>query len=772
MRHLAPTFPIPALLPRVSPSSRLLAGTALGLFMAGLSAVPAAAQQVQPPASVQAPPKPEPTTNEADTPAAVGGSIQLPAVTVEGAAPPLENTQASPVGVNRLPGTVQDTPQAINVITQQEMRQQGVTTLDQALRNVPGITQAIGEGGGGMNGDQFRIRGLEAKGDIYTDGLRDFGIYNRDSFNYEEIQVLKGPSATAFGRGTSGGAILTSTKTPMLEQFGNVTGSGGNGPFGRGTIDYNQPIGDTTAVRLNLMIQNSESVSRDFVESERWGMAPTIGFGLGTDTTFTLGYMHQEDNRVPDFGIPTLTRPGTGQALPASEFGVDSENWYGTTTDSDNSTVDALTARFFTKARPWLDVSNDTRLGYYDRFFTPTAVACNAACLTAFFDGNPATEPLVNRGGPGPFDQNGWGVQNITTAVAKFQSWGIRHEAVGGLDVSFEHDSRKQFVYSPNRPTTSLLNPDPTNTNGFVIIPSAAANARKTSENANIGLFANDRIWFTPEWSVLGGLRVDRFVSHFETSGPTTAPTEIEASSTLINPKASVIFEPTDQQTYYVSYARSARPQGEFSSQAPNALAANTSDLDPEEHEIYEVGGKIGVLNNQMGLSASVFQINKNNAKEVDETTGTIVASGDEQRVRGIELGATGRLTRQWSVTANYIFLDAETTASTTAANVGKQVQFVAEHAASLWTTYDVLPDLTVGLGMTYQDDTVLNANNTGEIPSQVVFDAMASYQLGDVRFAVNVYNLFEELHYTQLFGNRVIPNEGRTVIFTTGFDF
>jgi catecholate siderophore receptor len=702
--------------------------------------------------------------------------LDVPAASVEGEAPAPENTLTAPVGINRMPGTVQDTPQMINVITQQQMRDQGVTTLDQALRNVPGITLAIGEGGGGMNGDQFRIRGLEAKGDIYTDGLRDFGNYNRDSFNYEEIQVLKGPSAQAFGRGTTGGAISTTSKTPTLDQFGSASGGIGNGMFYRGTLDYNMPIDNTTAVRLNLMGQNSQSQSRDYVESERWGIAPTIGFGLGTDTTWIIGYQHQSDNRVPDYGIPVMARPGSNIALPATEFGVDSKNWYGSVTDSDNSNVDSLTSRFTHKATDWLKLYNDTKVGRYDRYFTPTAVSCNnsatSTCLSDFFDGNPATVPMASRGGPGPFDQQGWGAQNITTAIAEFNTAELRHELVGGLDVSYEFDDRQQYVYNPSRPTTSLLNPDPSNTNGYTITHSPAATAVKETNSWNAGLFASDRLWLTPEWSVIGGVRVDHFATNYSSWGPSANVTEIDTESTFVNPRGSIVFEPTKTQTYYVSYAKSAQPSGGFVSQAPTPLTGENSDLEPEQHQIYEIGAKYGALGGQLGLSGSLFRIEKSNAKETDATTGTIVSSGDEQLVQGLELGATGRLTKEWGVTASYTYLDAETVSSTTAANVGKGVQFVAHNAASLWTTYDVLRDLTLGGGLTYQSAANLNASNSAEIPSQVTFDAMASYKFGDVRFNFNVYNLFEELRYTQLFSNRVVPDEKRLFILTTSVDF
>src|SRR5262249_2135277 len=136
-----------------------------------------------------------------------GATMEVAGVIVTAAQRPLDES----TGLAVMPTTIQDAPQAISVIDGARRKAQGGNTLEQALRSVPGITVAIGEGGT-LNGDQFKIRGFDSKDDVYIDGLRDFGVYTRDSFNYEEVQVLKGPSGALFGRGTTGGAINTLSK--------------------------------------------------------------------------------------------------------------------------------------------------------------------------------------------------------------------------------------------------------------------------------------------------------------------------------------------------------------------------------------------------------------------------------------------------------------------------------------------------------------------------------------------------------------------------------
>ena len=254
--------------------------------------------------------------------------------------------------------SVEGAPQVINVISAETLSEQGVTSLEQALRNVPGITTQIGEGGV-MNGDQFFIRGLAAKDDIYTDGLRDFGVYTRDSFNYGQIEVLKGPSSTTLGRGTTGGGINTTSKTPFMETAGSFTLAGGSAEYLRATADWNQTLGDGIAVRLNAMMHQNEVEGRDMIRSERWGVAPSIGFGLDGGTSLTLAYLHQEDDRVPDYGLPIASINSRGVLLP--DLGVPTNLFFGYESDRDETMVDTVTARLRHEVSDVLTLTSDTK---------------------------------------------------------------------------------------------------------------------------------------------------------------------------------------------------------------------------------------------------------------------------------------------------------------------------------------------------------------------------------------------------------------------------
>ena len=748
------------------------------------------------------------------------------------------NDKADKNGLNHSPPlasmpatSLQDTPQAVTVIDAQTMKQQATTTLSDALRNVPGITIAIGEGGT-LAGDQFKIRGFDAKDDVYLDGLRDFGTYTRDSFNYEEVQVLKGPSGLMFGRGTTGGAINTISKTPFLKDRYSAAIEGGNGDHVRATADLNTVLSDTGAVRLSLMFTDTGVVDRDLVHATRWGIAPTIALGLGTDTQFSLGYMHQHSTGIPDYGIPVAQPPGQLIAEPATQYGVPRNTFLGYNTDRDRNDADIVTMKLAHQATPWLTLSNDTRVAAYSRYFQYTTIdRCDFTvatnfCSTVLFGSTPSTA-LGGIGGSGPYQQNSWGAQDVASAKADFNIGGLRNVAIVGFDASYQRADRTIFAYT--LPTTAqfaytlndhgqsranigrgLFNPDHNVPPGYtVFLPTAATLANSTAtaatvtfssgDSTDLAFFATDRFYFTPEWSLIGGVRVDRYTANFSSTVAGGAVTKARSPSTLVNPRASLVFEPDENSTYYFSYGKSAVPQGTSIVGSPTPITTANQSLDPERSETMEAGAKHSFFDGALGLSGSVFKVLKSNALITDPVSGTATAqSGERDRVQGVELSVTGQITDKWNVLGAYTFLDSKVTAdnscTTTAPlickpnpyTIGTQVIFVPKNAFSLWSSYrldDLVPGLGIGGGAIYQSklfvrNTIAGTapNPTGlsriaVIPRTLEFDAVGTYDIRNFHFQFNLNNIADELNYAQSFGNRGTPSAGRTFIVSAGID-
>lgn len=713
--------------------------------------------------------------------------------------PSTGNSLEAGTGIGRLPGQVQDQPQVVNVIPQAQLGQQNTTSVDQALRNVPGVTVAIGEGGGGFNGDQFRIRGFEAKGDLYVDGLRDFGVYVRDSFATEEVQVLKGPSSETFGSGTTGGVINLRQKSAHLGDSSSFDFSIGTDGLYRGIIDVNKQVNATTAMRGVALYHDQDMPDRDHVDSERWGFLGSIGMGLGTDTTWIVNYLHQSGERVPDYGVPNVRSKNDKHGGPATEYGIPRSTFYGKITDHDETDVDIITSRLQHQVNSGLTLFNDSRLAFYQRDFATTVPGCATAatpaspdlCADVFLNGG---NPNIAYGGGNPaYKQEAWGFQNVSSALAKFNTGWLKHEAVAGVDVFYQEDDRPGWQQT-GKPTTNtgtpIRNPELTYGQRYPLQRDPVFD--RSGEGTEVGLFASDRVWFTPELSVLGGVRWTWFENSFQqpnalTSGVLT-PIDRNSEGDYWSPKVSVIWEPTKSQTYYVSWGTSASPAGAFVTNSLNPIGNNSVGGTVEENESWEAGAKISVLNDRLGLTAAIFQVEKNNAIVPDQDNpGSVVATGEEQRVRGVEFGVTGQVTSAWTVATGLTFLDSEilyNPASTTAAEnqyKGNKIGGVPDTAFSIWTTYNLSESLisgpgkwTIGGGILYQSDmfSVNNSANQYIIPELFSLDAMLAYEIDGWRLAVNGYNLTDELNYDASFNNRAIPSAGRSAIFSVGKKF
>ena len=734
--------------------------------------------------STAAAPSPSPTP-AAPSPAAATAA-QTDAFT-----PGSGNSLKAGTGIGRLPGSIQETPQVVNVVPQAQLQQQNTTTVDQALRAVPGVTVAIGEGGGGFNGDQFRIRGFEAKGDLYIDGLRDFGVYVRDSFATEEVQVLKGPSSESFGAGTTGGVINLRQKSAHLGDSASMDFSVGTGALYRSTIDVNKQVNSTTAMRAVGMWHDQDVLDRDHVESNRWGFLGSLGFGLGTDTTWIVNYLHQSGDRTPDYGVPNVIPPGQTRGAPITEFGVDRSTFYGKASDHDETDVDMITSRLQSRVNSQLTLYNDTRLAFYTRDFATTVPGCSGSCLTDFFAG---LNPNISFGGGNPtFDQQSWGFQNVASGVATLNIGGFKHEAVAGIDILYQEDDRPGYgQFGSNGVAKPSLAPD---TGTTVRDPNAAyyqyfgmqrvLSADRFSDGTEVGLFASDRMWLTPEWSVLGGIRWTDFEYNFSQPYATATGFNATSQGNYWSPKVSVIWEPTKQETYYVSWARSASPVGQFVTNSLNPIGTPTAPAANgavEENESWEAGAKWSILNGRLGLAAAIFQVEKNGVVVPNpDFPGTVIATGESQRVRGVELGVTGQLTKAWMMNVGYTYLDSEITYSTTNSNIGNEIGGVPENSVTVWTSYNLSESLisgpgkwTIAGGIVYQQDmfSVNNSANQYIIPYTFSLDGLISYELDGWRLAANGYNLTDRLNYDSSFNNRAIPSPGRSVLFTVGKQF
>lgn len=706
----------------------------------------------------------------------------LPAVTVTDKG--FENTNDAPTGIARLPDTVKETPKTIFVIPRDILDQQRATSLEQALKNVPGITISTGEGNGGQNGDQFRIRGLSAKGDVYIDGLRDFGAYRRDNFNTDSVEVIKGPSGESFGVGNLGGLINQTTKKAGKGNRTSIDQGFGSGPTYRTEIDGNYELGDTSAVRINGMFQEGRTPDRNHVDDDRRGLAIDFGTGLGTATEWHLGYTYLHRSGPPDYGMP-MAQGDDGVYRPIAEYdvpGLPPSTSYVRNTDRDFSDAHVATSLFQTKLGNGITLNNDTRFSYYDRDFSGTNPAgVNNATLKTLLNGGNASLRYGARGGM-TYLQRGWGLQNVFAAKGEFHTGPVRHRVMGGLDMSYQRDHRDIGAWTGRLNNQTIVNPAfDASQNASVRYGGVTRDANAT----NVGVFLNDRAWLTDQVSLLGSLRWDYFRSEYATSATAVGGT---SDSKKLSPAISAIWEPTGNTTVYASFSRSYRPVGTDIAMAVGGVATEVPRSgfggEPERSDTVEVGAKQDFLDKRLGVTGAMFQVKKSNAYTIDPVTGEIANgfsdTGEGRRIRGVELGMTGRITTNWSANLAYAYLDGEVTSATRPALVGNVAPGVPHHNVTLWTAYDIphslvpLPgQLTVGGGLQYASGYWANSDNTGRIDSQVSLDAMLAYRQGKFRVSLNGYNLTNHLNYASAFNaSRAVPASGRTFLLNVGMTF
>jgi catecholate siderophore receptor len=676
---------------------------------------------------------------------------------------------------------LRDTPQTVNVIPQQVLQDQGTTTLRDALRNVAGISLAAGEGG--AQGDNLTIRGFSARNDIFMDGMRDFGSYYRDPFDIEQVEVLQGPTSVTFGRGSTGGVVNQETKTAQVGKFVNGTMQFGSDLTRRITADVNEPIGQTAAFRLNLMGHDSQVSERDKAESRRFGVAPSLAFGLGTSTRLVLSYLHEQADDTPDYGIPWFFN------APAD---VDRNNYYGFEHGNFLKTnVDVGTIRAEHDFGSRWTLRNQARYGHFRRGaqITEARVPTTQAGIGTITPDTPLDQIHVLR--------NQIGVQSLETylgdqldATVRFRTGSLEHTVVMGMEGSRETSAPKRFTFlsAPDPtlpdvvpvPQASLTNPDEET------LLNATRLKRTSVHDISIGFgaYAVDTVKVGRHLELVGGIRWDRFDTDFDqltysNSNQRTPAVSPHLSRMDEEPsyRAAVVYKPARAGSIYFDYGTSFNPSAESL-----ALSPATVDAPPEKNRTYEIGTKWDLPSKRLSVSASVFRTNKLTAREPSMNDPLVNDVTGEQRVNGAQIAVTGRITDRWQLLSSYAYLDGKLVKSLAFPTaVGAQLANVPRNTFNAWTTYEMPWKFTVGGGTQFVDSRTASTTAptdpttglTKQIPSYWVFNSMMSHPLTErITFQLNLYNLANRYYFDLPHPGHVIPGPGFTALAGLNFKF
>ncbi len=692
---------------------------------------------------------------------------------------------------------LRDTPQTINVVPHSVIEEQGATTLRDVLRNVPGISFQAGEGGVPA-GDQLSIRGFSARTDLFVDGVRDIGGYTRDSFNIEQVEVTKGPNSTYSGRGSTGGSVNMVGKTPQPTAFYEGTFGYGTDEYYRTTLDFNQPIPQAesiglkgTAIRVNGLFHDQDFADRDFVHDQRWAVAPSLAIGLGTSTRVILSYIHLEEDNLPAYGLPFVSssvNPYGGAAALGKVAPLPYHSFLGLVNrDYEKIANDVGGLRIEHDFNDGVTLKHQTRYGRTrrDSVITAPRIITNPVPST-----NPDYDLVsvgANKFGLNHEVQSRDQVDQVFTTqtdlTTKFETGKLDHTLVSSVE--YNHETEVNYLRSGGvtqwqntatatyypAPLDNPLSPDPFST--FAPVSRTGARNEAIADSAGLSLF--DTIKLGDKWLVPLGIRGDTFTVNYNSRATNGVVTRLNRNDIQPTWRTGLVFKPKPNGSIYFGYGTSFNPSAESLT-----LAANNVDVEPELGTSYELGTKWDLLDEKLSLSGALFRTDKENYRTTDPVTAIITNSG-EVRVEGIEFGASGRITKDWTVYGGYAIMESKILSSISATrydNVlipeqGHKLSNTPEQSASLWTTYALPYRFTIGTGVSFVDKRYSNNIETSSVPGYWLQDALVSWKATDnLDLRLNLYNLWNEEYIDRVGGGHSIPGTGRTVIVTASLQF
>ena len=675
-----------------------------------------------------------------------------------------------------------DTPKSVTVISQALIAETGSTSLVDALRTVPGITYNAGEGGQPA-GDNLKIRGFDAGSDVFIDGVRDAGSQTRDVFALEQIEVIKGPASTYTGRGSTGGSVNLVTKKPREEEFMNASIGAGTDRYGRAAFDANYRFGDSAGFRLNLLSQDYDIPGRNGVSNSHWGIAPSLAFGIDEDTRFNLDFYRYETDDIPDYSIP-YARNAPNTAAEGEPVDVDRENFYGLLNrDFQRSGADVRTFQFAHDFGDNLTLTNVTRYGHTSNDYIVTNPDDGRGNLVNGF----VLRNSKSRNSRTTTEAN------LTNLSGEAVTGGLEHSYSFGFEASQEAMQNRPYVVSTlfagNAVTafatscsapgavgapslyncTTLADPNPNDPWTGTITESTTLTTVDTDTRS---VYAFDTLGFNDKWSLNLGVRWDDYAT-LQNGFSGATPQVLQNDADFWNYQAGVVFKPAGNGSAYLSTGTSSSPAGNTLGDGTENLALTNQDLEPERDRTLELGTKWALASNRLSLTTAIFRTETENARAT--VVGGLQQNVGDERVDGFEIGVSGNITNRWTMFGSISVLESEIIDDgPVALNEGKEFPNTPRNSASLWTSYAVSRNVTIGGGATYVDQRFGNVANTVWIPAYTRYDAMASFDVGSkINLQVNLQNLTDEVYYVRPYQNHYAQlGAARSAVVSATFDF
>lgn len=698
--------------------------------------------------------------------------VTLKTVTVKEQAEPEEikaksTLRATRTTIGKGQQALRDIPQTVTVMTEMLLDDRNLDDFREVLKTTAGVTFQAGETGE----EDIRLRGfsLGQAGDIYVDGLRDAPLIERDTFNLDRVEVLKGSASMLFGKGSTGGVVNQVSKQPFLMDQHEVSATVGTGKELRLTGDFNFQTGDGAALRINAMAHNADNHGATV---NKKGIAPTYRWGIGLRDEFSVGLYHLKTDSTPLYNHPWfLTDNAPRTIIPY----LPAENFYGL--DSDYLRTATTYLNFSHKHRFSADseLRTTVRHGRYERDLWASVIRFAAGTTI----GNVGDSTVLTRTPKGRI-----GTSDLTQIQSdftnKFELLGKRHDLIAGVDLSIEDAERNNsYAGASSGLTTTVGTPD----NGDVSTVVRPAPVLNTFRTNSIGLYAQDTLSLTDSLKVVGGLRYDTFKSTYVTNACSPVST-LEIEEGLWSPRLGLMFQPNATASYYASIGTSYNTSGDTYGYSINACAADGSNnaklvnTPPEKSRNFEVGARFEVFQNRGTLGVALFRSEKYNERNTDsDSAATQMLLSGKRHATGMEFNFAGRITPRWDVFYNHTWIPSaridESNVVLNAAGTGAQVEgdrpgLTPRHSASVWTTYLATPQLRLGLGTNYRGKQNPEGARHVTAKAFTTFDAMAEYGFNEnTSLKLNISNLTDELYADALYRGFYAPGAPRKIQLT-----